>query len=139
MAIKFFRFKRKINNNGVVVEKYMAQMQVETVIGFEEIAEKIEKDSSLTKGDLINSFYQMTSVAEDFLLNGHEVNFGPFGSFYPSMQATACDTPEEVTSKTIKKFHPIFKPSKELKKKFKEAVFHLGDNKVRGVKYKKKD
>ena len=42
MAIRFFRFKRKINNNGVVVEKYMANMQKETTIDFEKMSEMIE-------------------------------------------------------------------------------------------------
>lgn len=50
MAIRFFRFKRKINNNGVVVDKYMANMQKETTIDFEKMSEMIEKKSSMKGG-----------------------------------------------------------------------------------------
>jgi predicted histone-like DNA-binding protein len=139
MAIKFFRLKRKVNINGVVVEKYMAQMQVETVIDFDKLAELIDQRSTMSRGDIRGVLSEVESICGDMLLLGHKLNFGDLGSFCPGMKAIACDTPEEVTSETITKFYTIFKPSKTLKKKFKEAVFHLGDNKVRGVKYKKKD
>ena len=114
-------------------------MKREKVIKMDKIAEIVEKNSGMTKGDLINVFYQMLDVAEIFLLEEHKVDFLPLGSLTPSINAIACDNPEDVTSQTIKRYYPIFKPSKYLKKKFKEAVFHLGDNKVREVRYKKKD
>ena len=139
MAIRFFRFKRKINNNGIVVEKYMANMQKETTIDFEKMSEMIEKKSSMSRGDIMGILMEVETVSADMLLLGHTIELGALGTLVPSMQATACDNPEDVTSQTIKRFHPIFKPSKYLKKKFKEAVFHLGDNKVREVRYKKKD
>ena len=93
----------------------------------------------MSRGDIMGILMDVETVTADMLLLGHPIELAALGTLVPSMQATACDTAEEVTSQTIKRYYPIFKPSKYLKKKFKEAVFHLGDNKVREVRYKKKD
>ncbi|MBP1644661.1 MAG: domain fused to wHTH, Ig, or Glycine-rich motif [Bacteroidetes bacterium] len=139
MPLRYYRKKRKVNINGVTVEKFIAELDKQETIGIEKIAEVIEKNSTLSKGDLINAFYQMLDVAETFLLEGHKVDFSPFGTFTPSINASACDSPEEITTKTIKRLYPIYKPSVYLKEKFKQAEFRLGDNKVREVKKRKKD
>lgn len=139
MAIKFFRQKRKIPVNGVPQVKYVAIMQKETVIDFDKLADLIGQRSTVSRGDIRGVLSEVESICGDMLLLGHKLDFGDMGSFCPGMKVIACDTPEEVTSETITKFYTIFKPSKTLKKKFKEAVFHLGDNKVREVKHKKND
>lgn len=43
MPIKFFKLKRKIIVNSVAYERYVPKMQVETIVGFEKIAEMIER------------------------------------------------------------------------------------------------
>ncbi len=139
MPVRYYRKRRKVNINGQTVYKYVADLKQGEAIKIEKIAEIVEKSSGLTKGDLINGIYQMLSIAEDYLIEGHKVDFSPLGSLTPSINAVACDTPDEVTAKTIKRFYPIFKASVSLKKKFKEAEFRLGDNKVREVKKRKKD
>jgi len=139
MTVRYYRKRRKVNINGQTVYKYVADLKLGEVIKIEEIADIVETKSSMTKGDLMNGIYQMLNIAEDYLLKGHKVDFFPLGSLTPSINAVACDTPEEVTAKTIKRFYPIFKSSVSLKKKFKKADFRLGDNKVREVKKRKKD
>ena len=83
-------------------------------------------------------FAEMEEAAIFLLENGHPLELGFFGSYYPVIEAKMVDTPEEVTTKTIKRFKVIFKPSKFLKERFKKVTFVLGDNKVREVYYKKK-
>ncbi|HBN06003.1 MAG TPA: hypothetical protein DD434_09500 [Bacteroidales bacterium] len=139
MAIRYYRKKIKVNINGQTVEKYIADIQEETVLGFEHLAEIIENNSTMSRGDIAGVLLEAENAIATMLLNGHPFNFGAMGTYYPTIQATACDNPEEVTTKTIKRFYALFKPSKFLKDKFKEAVFRLADNKVREVKYKRKD
>ena len=138
MAIKYFRQKRKVAINSVTVEKFIAKIQIEPKAGFELLAEIVEKKSTVSRGDLLGVFAEMEEAAIFLLENGHPLELGFFGSYYPVIEAKMVDTPEEVTTKTIKRFKVIFKPSKFLKERFKKVTFVLGDNKVREVHYKKK-
>ena len=138
MPIKYFRQKRKVAINSVIVEKFIAKIQVEPKAGFELLAEIVEKKSSISRGDLLGGFAELEEAAVFLLENGHPLELDFFGSYYPVIEAKMVDTPEEVTTKTIKRFKVIFKPSKFLKERFKKVTFVLGDNKVRGVFYKKK-
>lgn len=138
MAIKYFRQKRKIVINSVSEDKYIAKIQVESKVGFEQIAEMVEKKSTISRGDLLGVFAEMEEASIFMLENGHPVDLGFFGSYYPSIEAKVVDTPEEVTTKTITRFKAIFRPSKYLKERLKNVTFVLGDNKVREVHYKKK-
>lgn len=93
----------------------------------------------MSRGDIAGVLLEAEYIIATMILNGHPFNLGALGTFRPAIQATACDTPEEVSTKTIKRFFVLFKPSKFLKEQFKTAEFRLGDNKVREVKYKRKD
>lgn len=137
MAIKYFKFKTKIFANSVTKDKYVARMQVETKIDLDKIAEIIEKRSTVSKGDIMAVLSELESTAAWLLEEGHPITLGILGTLYPTLEAMAMDTPEEVTNDTIKKFSCILKPSKFLKNRFKEVNFILGDNKVMDVKYKK--
>ena len=137
MAIKFFKSSRFVNINGVSHKKYIAKTQTETNIGLDMMAEMIEKKSTVSRGDIMAVLSELESSTCFMLENGHPVTLGILGTFYPSVEVMAVDTPEEVTVKTILRFKTIFKPSKYLKKRFKNVEFVLGDNKVREVNYKK--
>ena len=137
MAIKYFRQKRKIFSHGKLQDKYIAKIQIEAPIGFEQLSEMIEKKSTMSRGDIMGVLSELEQSSFTVLENGHPLTLGLFGTYYPTIEATAVDTPEEVTIKTIKRFKMLFKPSKYLKKRFKEVKFVLGDNRVREVHYKK--
>jgi len=137
MPIKYFKFKRKIFLNGELQEKYLPKIQIETPIGFEQMAEMIEKKSTVSRGDIMGVLSELEVTSCWMLENGNPVTLGIFGTFYPSIEAMTVDSPEKVTSKLIKRFRVIFKPSAYFKKRFKDVEFVLGDNKVREVNYKK--
>ena len=137
MAIKCLKYKIKVNINGSSQEKYVARMQVGEKIDFERIAEMIEKRSTVSNSDILAVLSELETVMCWVMEEGHPVTLGLLGTFYPSMTAKACDNPKDVTKDTITKFKCIFKPSKYLKKKFKEVEFVLDDNEVHTVKSKK--
>ena len=134
MSIKCFKQKREVPINGVPQEKYVARMQVGEKIDFERIAEMIEKRSTVSNSDILAVLSELETVMCWVMEEGHPVTLGLLGTFYPSMTAKACDNPKDVTKDTITKFKCIFKPSKYLKKKFKEVEFVLDDNTVHTVK-----
>lgn len=138
MSIKFFRLKRKIIINSVASERYVPKMQVETIVGFEKIAEMIEKKSTVSRGDVLGVLAELEESSFWLLENGHPVNLGLLGTFYPSITVKSVDAPDKVTSKLITRFRILFKPSKYFKQRLKKVEFELGDSEVREVNHKKK-
>ena len=138
MAIKFFKYKRNVFLNKELQEKYMPKMQIETIADFEVIAQMIEKKSSMSRGDILGVLAELETTILWMLENGHPVSLGLLGTFYPAIEVQMVDSPQEVTRNLIKRFKIIFKPSKFFMERFRKVEFVLGDNKVRGVNYKKK-
>jgi predicted histone-like DNA-binding protein len=137
MAIKYFKYKRKVFSNGEVKEKFMPQIQVESPVDFEQIADMIEKKSTMSRGDIMGVLAELEVTTCYMLENGHPVTLGLMGTFYPYIEATTVDDAQSVTSRLIKRFKIIFKPSTYLKKRLKHISFVLGDNIVREVKPRK--
>ena len=137
MAIKYFKYKRKVYYNGEVKEKFMPQMQVESPVGFEQIAEMIQQKSTMSRGDIMGVLAELEVTTCYMLENGHPVTLGLMGTFYPAIETESALKPEDVTSRLIKRFKILFKPSTYLKRRFKHVSFVLGDNIVREVKPRK--
>lgn len=138
MAIRFFKLKRLVFNQGVTEVRYHPKMHPEVTVGFEELAEMIEKKSTMSRGDILGVLAELEVTSFFMLEKGHPVKLGILGTFYPSIETKSVDSPEKVTSKLIKRFKVIFKPSKYLKNRFKNVEFVLEDNVVREAKNKNK-
>ncbi|MBP1629948.1 MAG: putative DNA-binding protein, histone-like [Bacteroidetes bacterium] len=137
MAIRFFKFRIKVSINGEVKDKYVPRIQLQSEVGFDQIAEIVEKKSTMSRGDLLGVLAEIETAVLWMVENGHPVKLNLLGSFFPAIEAMAVDSPEEVTAKTIKRFKCIYKPSIYLKKRFKNVDFSLVDNVVKEVKYKR--
>ena len=138
MAIRFFKLKRLVFNQGVTEVRYHPKMHPEVTVGFEELAEMIEKKSTMSRGDVLGVLAELETTACYMLEKGHPVRLGILGTFYPSIETKSVDSPEKVTSKLIKRFKVIFKPSKYLRDRFLNVDFVLEDNVVREAKNKNK-
>ena len=137
MAIKYFKFKRKVASDGVSEYKYIPIIHRGPVVGFEDLAEMIEKKSTMSRGDIMGVLAELEVTTCYMLENGHPVTLGLMGTFYPAIETESALRAEDVTSKLIKRFKILFKPSTYLKKRFKHVGFVLGDNIVREVKPRK--
>lgn len=111
MPIKYFKLKRKIVVNSVIFEKYIPKIQVESPVGFDQMAEMIEKKSTMSRGDILGVLSELETTACWMLENGNPVTLGIFGTFYPTIEAMSVDSPEKVSSKLIKRFRVLYKPS----------------------------
>lgn len=138
MAIRFFKLKRLVFNQGVTEVRYHPKIHPEITVGFEELAEMIEKKSTMSRGDVLGVLAELETTACYMLEKGHPVRLGILGTFYPSIETKSVDSPEKVTSKLIKRFKVIFKPSKYLRDRFLNVDFVLEDNVVREAKNKNK-
>lgn len=138
MAVRFFKLKRLVFNQGVTEVRYHPKMHPEVTVGFEDLAEMIEKKSTMSRGDILGVLAELEVTSFFMLEKGHPVKLGILGTFYPSIETKSVDSPEKVTSKLIKRFKVIFKPSKYLKNRFKNVEFVLEDNVVREAKNKNK-
>ena len=137
MSVKYHKQKRIIVVNSVNEERYIPKMQLESPVGFEQIAEMIEKKSTMSRGDIMGVLAELEVTTCYMLENGHPVTLGLMGTFYPAIETESALKPEDVTSKLIKRFKILFKPSTYLKKRLKHVGFVLGDNVVREVKPRK--
>ena len=137
MSVKYHKQKRIIVVNSVNEERYIPKMQLESPVGFEQIAEMIEKKSTMSRGDIMGVLAELEVTTCYMLENGHPVTLGLMGTFYPAIETESALKPEDVTSRLIKRFKILFKPSTYLKKRFKHVGFVLGDNVVREVKPRK--
>ena len=134
MAIKYFKYKRKVFSNGEVKEKFMPQMQVEAPVGFEQIAEMIQQKSTMSRGDIMGVLAELEPSIYVMLENGHPVDLGLIGTFIPGIEVVSVDKPEDVTHRLIKRFKVLFKPSLYFKNRFKHVNYELVDNVVRVTK-----
>ena len=137
MSVKYHKQKRIIVVNSINEERYIPKMQLEAPVGFEQIAEMIEKKSTMSRGDIMGVLAELEVTTCYMLENGHPVTLGLMGTFYPAIETESALKPEDVTSKLIKRFKILFKPSTYLKKRLKHVGFVLGDNNIREVKPRK--
>ncbi|MBP3254350.1 MAG: hypothetical protein J6M30_07565 [Bacteroidales bacterium] len=126
----FYKVKRKVSIKGKVTEKYVATAYNQKTVDMDMIAEMITQSSTVARSDIYSVLVSMEDCIFTMLSVGHAVDMGVLGTFFPSLQAKACDTPEECNKQSIEKFKLIFKPSKHLKKKFKTIDFQLANSRV---------
>ncbi|HBN06308.1 MAG TPA: hypothetical protein DD434_11065 [Bacteroidales bacterium] len=137
MPVKYHKLKRKIVVNSTIEERFVPKMQLEAPVDFEQIAEMIEKKSTMSRGDIMGVLAELEITTCFMLENGHPVTLGLMGTFYPTIETESVLRAEDVSSKLIKRFRILFKPSVYLKKRLKHVSFVLGDNTIREVRSRK--
>ena len=137
MPVKYHKQKRKIVVNSTIEERFVPKMQLEAPVDFEQIAEMIEKKSTMSRGDIMGVLAELEITTCFMLENGHPVTLGLMGTFYPTIETESALRAEDVSSRLIKRLKILFKPSAYLKKRLKNVGFVLGDSNVREVRPRK--
>ena len=115
--------------------KFMARIFREKPVDLKVIADRIAATSSMSKGDILGVLQQLETVISWYVTEGIPIKLGILGTFDIGIQATACNTYEEVTENTIKRKYIIFKPSVELKKMLKDAKINYVDLNIKGIQF----
>ena len=88
-----------------------------------ELAKQIAKSCTLHEADIYATLIALVDKIPELLMNNFSVNMGELGIFSLHINGEASDTPEDVTTQKIIDLKMAFRPSKEIKEKFKEAKF----------------
>lgn len=73
MAILYRRLKRIITKNGEKEEKYIAKCVLQSTVSFQDVAEYISHNSTMTEGEVYLALQQLEDCLEAFILNGTKV------------------------------------------------------------------
>ena len=125
--MKYYLIKRHNPHDRTAPEKYYPQLILSNKLGLREFAEDIVGRSSLTLGDVENCLENFIDQIPFFLLQGHSIKLGEFGTFRLSVLSNGgALTIGDWDSSLIKCVKVIFTPGSLLKKRLKnEATFEL--------------
>ena len=79
------------------------------------LAAAIQKNCSMTKGDVKHVIEALMEELQQNLANGHKVKLNQLGTFHMTFCCPGVPTPEECTVKNIRRVNIRFVPDKELK------------------------
>ncbi len=106
---------------------YNARACARKRVSMENIAEVIERSSSLTKGDIYSTLIALTDLIPTYLLNNESVELGRLGTLSLSLSSKSEAQPEAVTWRSIKELKVQFRAGTQLKDKLKYAHFKRVD------------
>ncbi len=123
MSIKFKPVAHKNLQNPTAPPKYYAVAEKQGITDLDDLALQIAQKSTVSRADVyavIISFVENT-IGE--LKAGRTVKLGKMGSFSISLSSNGMETPEDVTSQSIKKAKMLYRPGAELKEMLKSLKY----------------
>ncbi len=90
--------------------KYYAQIAPVNVVNLDEVATRVSRCCTVTSHDIKAVISALQEQLIDMLRSGQSVRLGDIGSFRPTITSEACDSPEEVTAKSVKGIRVRFTP-----------------------------
>ena len=93
-------------------KQYYPQVAPATPIGLNDIAEQIEKQSTVSLADIKGVLDALQEVTLEAIRDGYSVRLGDLGSFRPTLRAAQTrETAEDVTATDIKDVRVRYTPS----------------------------
>lgn len=80
-----------------------------------DLANRISRSSSLTRGDVLNVLSNFLDEIPGYLKDGKSVQLGEFGTLRLSFSSKGVDTIDEVTAHLVTKTRVLFTPSTSFK------------------------
>ena len=125
MAIRYVRVQRNIQVGADPGIKFLARQVNNDTVSFDQIAERVQAHSSMTKADVYASFMQAVEEITEELMEGNPVQLGELGTVYPTFNAKAMEELDQVDITTISKPKLRFLFSKKLREKMKTVALVL--------------
>ncbi|MDR2920970.1 MAG: HU family DNA-binding protein [Tannerella sp.] len=120
------RFKKipKMNpQDRQVPPKFYASPVNSGKITLDDLANRISRSSSLTRGDILNVLSSFLDELPEYLKDGKSVQLGDFGTVRLSFSSDGADTAENVNASLIKNVKVIFTPNVKLKDELRRTPF----------------
>ena len=103
--------------------KYYPSYKSSGRITLRQLSKKIAQISTVSTADTTAVIESLLELIPQELADGNIVELGAFGSFRLTINAEGSVTPEEVSSRNIKKINSRFMPGKEFKQMIDGTVF----------------
>lgn len=116
-TIKYVVRKKKII--GTSGYKYYPQVAPVHAINRKEIAEYIMQNEQVGEAVVASAVDAILKSIENFVMNGHSVSIGDFGTFRVTLKSAGSATAEAVTSENVKGARIRFFPASNLKQALK--------------------
>jgi predicted histone-like DNA-binding protein len=124
MAIKYRVAQRaEAGVKGGGTPRFYAIASKRELAGFRELAKRIEQRSSATSADVMLILYNLADLIPELIKEGKSVKLEGLGIISGTLIAEGKETPEEVTSRSIKSIKLHFLPDVEMKKNLKDCEF----------------
>lgn len=130
MAIGYLKKKQKLPVNGELKEVYLAKVCYANYIDIDVLAEDVSKICSASPADVLMHVRALEDCISRRIAMGDVVKLDNLGTFYPSITATAVDSPEKVNNASIKRVGVLFRPSQRFKEIVNKAGVKLADTRI---------
>ena len=117
---------RKNPSNLLLPTKYYAQAQASGEMGTVEICERLQRECTLTRADIMAVLVGLEDVVADGIRNGEIVRLGDLCSLQLGLSGKGADKEEEYTDSNITKSRILFRSGRTLR----EALGMLSFKKV---------
>lgn len=96
-------------------EGYVTHAKCYSRITANEVVEYAAQNSGINRGQLMAAMYALEQSFENFLCNGHSVEFAELGTFRISVQARMGETAADAGSAAVHTRKIVYLPSKQMK------------------------
>jgi len=121
MALHYDLYENPPGNEEDKKGNLHARVVISGTVGIDELAEKINFATSLTKGDVISTLQSLTDIMIEELLQGKQVFLKGLGYFRLSLEAPPIDKANDIRSESIRVKTIQFQPDKKVKGKLTYA------------------
>lgn len=121
--MKYKKIKRKNPINKEADGKYYASPVNSGKVTLNELSARIERNSSLSKGDILNVICNFLDEVPEYLKDGKSVQLGDFGTFRCSFSSKGEDKPEQINASSITGTRVLFTPGVKLKNQLIDISF----------------
>lgn len=99
---------------------YVTRAKRYSRISAREVVEYAAQNSGINPGQLMAAMYALEQSFQNFLCNGHSVEFAELGTFRISVQATMADTADQAGAAAVHGRRILYLPSVQLKQIVKD-------------------
>ena len=130
MSVEYLKKKQKVNHNGEVKDVYLAKVCYANYVDLDRLADDVSKMCSASPADVLMHVRALEQCIGWHLAHSNVVKLDSLGTFYPSITASAVETPDKVNQFSIKRLGVLFKPSERLKEMINKAGVKLADKRI---------
>lgn len=106
------KYKPIARKNPVTKEvKWYAEKVTYSNIGEREIIDYAVQNSNIERSVIEQAMIGLEEAINNFLINGHNLQFWPLGSFYTTIRSEGTVSPGDFNAKNIKRLNIVFVPS----------------------------